>query len=408
MNTKIRSGLQASIALVLSALVAFTGIGAPVASAIVGNSLTIEGPTTATSLGATFTVGVVGHSGIEVSGTSATVVFDKAKLQVTAIDKGADWTAAGASWAGYPSAPNLANFLAGANAVGKLPLIAAYFLDGSSLAAGDHTLLNVTFSVIACGDSALELPIGPADGGMLDGQVATYGGELTVTSTGGSVSAPCPAVPPTAAMGTIAAYQLGSSLTLTWSHTPGSAAFASYDVRYRRAAWNGAFGAYATWKDATTGTTAPFAMSAGYTYCFSALARDVNGLVSPWTADKCTVAPLDDRSLAVSGTWSRKTSSSFYRGTYTQSTKIYAKLTRTSAKFKRLYLVATTCSTCGSVKVYLGSTLLKSISLKSTTTVNKKVFAVYSSSALKSGTVSIKVTTSGKAVKVDGLAFGQF
>jgi hypothetical protein len=408
MHTKIRSGLEASTALAMSALLAFTGIGAPVASAVVGNSLTINAPATTTSQGASFTVQVTGHSGIDVSGTSATVVFDKARLQVTAIAKGTDWTAAGASWAGYPSVANMATFLAGANAAGKVPLIAAYFLDGSGLPAGDHGFLSVTFSVIACGGSVLGLPIGPADGGMLDGQVATYGSDLAVTSTSGSVSAPCPVIKPTAALGSLAATQLGTSVALAWSNTPGSAAFASYDVRYRKAAWNGSFGAPILWKSATTSATAPFALAPGYTYCFSVLARDVNGVVSAWTAEGCTVAPLDDRSLTTSGTWARKTSSSFYRSTYTQSTRLNAKLIRTSARFKRLYLVATTCPTCGSVRVYLGTTLLKSISLRSATTVNRKVIAVYTSSALKSGTVSIKVTTSLKAVKVDGLAFGQF
>ena len=36
---------------------------------------------------------------------------------------------------------------------------------------------------------------------------------------------------------------------------------------------------------------------------------------------------------------------------------------------KRIALVATTCPTCGSVKVYWGSTLIKTISLYSRTTV---------------------------------------
>jgi hypothetical protein len=70
---------------------------------------------------------------------------------------------------------------------------------------------------------------------------------------------------------------------------------------------------------------------------------------------------------------------------------------------KTLTLVATTCSTCGTVKVYWGSTLLKTISLASSTTVYRKVFTITTFSAVKTGTVVIKVSTSGKAVMIDGL-----
>jgi hypothetical protein len=209
-------------------------------------------------------------------------------------------------------------------------------------------------------------------------------------------------------MGAVVAYQLGATVPLTWSAIPAGAAIANYDVRYRRAAWNGAFGAYVTWKSATPLKTALFPLSPGFTFCYSVRARAVTGQVSAWTADKCTVAPLDDRSLASTGIWARKASAAFYKATYTQSTRLNAKLTRTTVKFKRVYLVATTCRTCGTVRVYLGTTLLKSISLVSATTVNKKVIAVYGSAALKSGTLSIKVMTNGKAVTVDGLALGQF
>jgi hypothetical protein len=410
MRSTSRSGRQAGVALALSALLSVAAVGAaPAAIATVGNSLRIVAATTNTTLGGAFSVTIVGNSAVQVSGTSASLTFDNAKLQVTSIAKGAEWTDGGATWLGYPSGANLATFLANANTAGKIPAIAASFLDGSSaLAAGDHTLLTVSFSVSACGDSGLGLPLGGSDGSMLDGEVATYGQGLVATSTSGTVSAPCASVPPTAALGTVAATQLGTSVALSWSATPGSAALASYDVRYRKAAWNGVFGAYVLWQSATSSTTAPFTLAAGYTYCFSSAARDVNGLASGWTADKCTVAPLDDRSLTTSGTWSRKTSASFYKSTYSQSTALNAKLNRTTAKFKRIYLVATTCPTCGSVRVYLGTTLLKSVSLVSATTVNKKVITVYASSVLKSGTVSIKVTSSGKAVKIDGLALGQF
>jgi hypothetical protein len=84
-----------------------------------------------------------------------------------------------------------------------------------------------------------------------------------------------------------------------------------------------------------------------------------------------------------------------------------AKLTRTSVFAKRLAIVATTCSTCGKVRVYWGSTLLKTVSLYSATTKNKQVISVTTFSSPRSGTLSLKVYGSGKKVTIDGVAIGR-
>jgi hypothetical protein len=60
--------------------------------------------------------------------------------------------------------------------------------------------------------------------------------------------------------------------------------------------------------------------------------------------------------------------------------------------------------TCGSIRVYWGSTLLKTISLKSAKTVNKKLITVVAWPAPKTGTLTIKVASSGKKVIIDGVA----
>jgi hypothetical protein len=71
---------------------------------------------------------------------------------------------------------------------------------------------------------------------------------------------------------------------------------------------------------------------------------------------------------------------------------------------RRIALLATTCSTCGTVKVYWGSTLLKSIGLHSATTVNRQLISVATFTSARSGTLTIKVSSSGKKVIVDGVA----
>jgi alpha-tubulin suppressor-like RCC1 family protein len=206
-----------------------------------------------------------------------------------------------------------------------------------------------------------------------------------------------------------------TDLPLAWTARPRLEPVASYDVRYRRARWNGAFGDRITWRSGTTDTAATFHAAPGSTYCFSARARDAAGVVSPWAGEvdpylapeTCTAVPLDDRSLTRSGSWTAGTSTAYFRGTYLRSRSYGARLTRTGVEARRIALVATTCPTCGTVKVYLGTRLLKTISLHSDTTVIGKIIPVKSWSALHSGTVMIRVVSSGKKVIIDGLAISR-
>lgn len=181
-------------------------------------------------------------------------------------------------------------------------------------------------------------------------------------------------------------------------------AVASYDVRYRRAAWNGSFAAAVTWLGATAAVGKSFTGTPGSIYCFSVRARDTMGTLSPWTGENCTAVPLDDRALSRSGAWTAGTGSAHYQSTYLRSTAAGAKLTKSGVIARSIALVATTCKGCGTVKVYWGSTLLKTISLDSATTVNRELITITTFSAAKTGTLSIKVSSSGKKVIIGGVA----
>jgi alpha-tubulin suppressor-like RCC1 family protein len=209
---------------------------------------------------------------------------------------------------------------------------------------------------------------------------------------------------PTATIKTLAVSLSAIAVSLSWSARPALARVTSHDVRYRRAPWNGTFEPRVTWRSATTATSASFGASSGYTYCFSTRARDADGLLSSWTAETCTAVPLDDRSLTRSAGWTAGTGSSYYRSTYLRSSTAGAKLTRTGVVARRIALLATTCPTCGTVKVYWGSTLLRTVSLHSDTTVNRKLITVASYSGARTGTLTIRVTSSGRKVIIDGVA----
>ena len=145
----------------------------------------------------------------------------------------------------------------------------------------------------------------------------------------------------------------------------------------------------------------------GTTYCYAARSRAATGAVSTWTKETCTAVPLDERSMTKSSGWPAGTGSAYYKGTYLRTTPKNAKLTRTGAQAKRIAIVATTCATCGKVSVYLGSTLLKTVSLYSSTTKNKRLITIAAFPEVRSGTISIKVITGGKKVLIDGLVISK-
>jgi hypothetical protein len=181
----------------------------------------------------------------------------------------------------------------------------------------------------------------------------------------------------------------------------------SYDVRYRKASYRGSYSAYispASWS-ATTATSLKPSVAPGYEYCFSVRARDTVGNVSSWTADRCVSSPLDDRSLARSGSWSRLTGSGHYRSTVTQTTSRSVSLTRSGVQTRRITLVVTKCPTCGSLAVYWGKTKIATVGLYSSTTKRRQLVPLRLLTKVSSGTLTIRSTSSGRRVMVDGVAF---
>ena len=226
-------------------------------------------------------------------------------------------------------------------------------------------------------------------------------GRVTVATRTFTVDATAPATKLTAPTVTVTT---GTSVGVTYSATDGSG-IKSYDVRYRRAGTSGVFGSYVSWLNGTTSTSVKLPVSAGYRYCVSVRARDRWGNTSGWTAERCTARVLDDRSLtAATSGWSRVTGSALYMGTGTSTTRKGAALTRTSVASKQVHLVATKCSGCGSVAVYVGATKVGSASLYAATTANRVLIAL-PATALHKGTLKIVVTSAtGKLVRIDGIA----
>jgi hypothetical protein len=191
---------------------------------------------------------------------------------------------------------------------------------------------------------------------------------------------------------------------LAWRAKPALAAVTSYDLRFRTARWNGGFGSPVAWLGRTDGTRATFRASPGATYCFSVRARDADGGVSPWSRERCTAVPLDDRSLRRTLNWTARIGGDYFRATYLRTSTHGARLIRSGVVARRIALLATTCPACGTVDVYWGATLLRTISLRSATTTNRRLIAVRTFASARTGTLRIVVVSRGRTVIIDGVA----
>lgn len=172
-----------------------------------------------------------------------------------------------------------------------------------------------------------------------------------------------------------------------------------FDVRYTRSTTSGTSAATLLTGSGTTATTFTFKPAPGSRYCFSVRATDRANNTSAWSAPACTYVPYDDRVLTRSG-FTAVTGSPYYLGTASTS-KTYGATLKTSLTALPLYLVATTCSTCGKVEIRKGTTLLATVSLNSATTVHKRVITLPVKSL--SGGITLRVISSSKPVIVDGL-----
>jgi hypothetical protein len=198
---------------------------------------------------------------------------------------------------------------------------------------------------------------------------------------------------------------LTSSVADAWTGSDTGSGIRSFQQQLRVAAYSGSFGSWSNLgsarsaTDPRTSTVSP--LSAGYQYCLRVRATDNAGNLN-YSSPRCVTVPLDDRSLSPSSGWVRATGSTYYHGTITYTKALGARLTRSGGvSITHVGVVATACSTCGTVAVYIGSTLIGKISLYASTT-HYKVIKVLGTSS-RSGTVTVKVLTSGKLVAIDGL-----
>jgi hypothetical protein len=193
------------------------------------------------------------------------------------------------------------------------------------------------------------------------------------------------------------------SFTLRWkAWDPGFSGVAKYDVKFSRYTTSGSK-AEATLATGTTATSRVMNLKGGYYYCFYSRATDKAGNVGAWSAPRCIATALDDKSLGKSkGGWTTNTSSKYYGGSASWTGKKGAYVVRTGVTAKQVGIVVRTCTTCGAVNLYIGSTKIGTLNTKSSSPSFQKTIWLPATKSTLKGNLKIQ-TTSTARVFIDGI-----
>jgi len=151
----------------------------------------------------------------------------------------------------------------------------------------------------------------------------------------------------------------------------------------------------------TSGTNQTIAE--GNTYCFTAAVVD-NSVVT-WEASRqrCMATPVDDRTLTRSTGWTLKTGTGWFDGTYLSAMGTGHSVSLPAVQAMRVGVLVGKCGTCGSIKVYLGATLLKTVSLHAASLQKDVLIPIATFTSVRTGTMKIVTATAGKPDYIDGV-----
>ncbi len=191
--------------------------------------------------------------------------------------------------------------------------------------------------------------------------------------------------------------QLGQStlkVRVTWDPaTDPSSSIDGYEVQLSKA--GGSWGS--TIARSASKRVASWTLDLDATYRFRVRAVDSVGNWSPWAESAShRVHPVDDRNSSVvrSGNWVRKSSSGAYRGTVSGSRSATASLSMTFSG-TGIAVVGPRNSRRGKVRVYVDGSYIKTIKMRSSTSINRLVVFKRAFSSSGTHTIVLKPTGTG-------------
>jgi hypothetical protein len=196
------------------------------------------------------------------------------------------------------------------------------------------------------------------------------------------------------------------TFTVAWSSATGPVAPGGwFDVQYR----SGANGLWRSLVSSTSATSYLFQGGApGKTYYFHAREVSPGGTPGPWSSDKRTVVPFDQRSGSYRGSWRTVTGSSLYRGSARSSASRGSRVTIGFVAARSVSLLVTKRPTGGIADVYVDGRRVKRVDTYSPTTRYRVIVTVKVNSAPRTGSLMVVVTgtkrrgSHGARVEIDG------
>ena len=139
------------------------------------------------------------------------------------------------------------------------------------------------------------------------------------------------------------------------------------------------------------------------THRFTATATDAQGNQDATPARRTWTVPMDDVSLVHGRGWQLRTSASAYLGTYSVASRQGATLSKQVVGARKIALVASRGPGHGTVKVFAGSSLLRTVSLDAPSLVTKRIIPIASFANPIDTKIRIVVASSAKPVRIEGL-----
>jgi len=139
------------------------------------------------------------------------------------------------------------------------------------------------------------------------------------------------------------------------------------------------------------------------THRFTVAARDAQGNQDATPARRTWTVPMDDVGLFHGPGWQLRSSASAYLGTYSVASRQGATLSKQVTGARKIALVASKGPNHGTVKVFAGSSLLRTVTLTAPSLVTKRVIPIASFPNPVNTKIRIVVTSIGKPVRIEGL-----
>lgn len=269
-------------------------------------------------------------------------------------------------------------------------------IDLRSISAAQHPALRVVFTLTSLGSTSP----------LVQSLTITYGlAALPPLAPPAPPPPPADTTPPIgAAVAALRPFARSlAPLKLAFTALDPETGVARYAVLLRVGKSGTALPAATLWKSGLTTPGAAYTGAAGTTACFSVVATNGQGLASAASAPSCTTFPTRARSLKRIGPWKAIKTKLAYGGGLVVAKAHKALLVRKGIKTKRIALLVTRCKTCGTVRVYLGTKLLRTIRLRSTSTRHSVLVIVKTFTTPKTGTLRLVVSSTGKPVPIEGL-----